>query len=129
MRWNLDTLGQFVPYIKQVVSEVNPRLISSLKMADLVERLGPVVAGKEDMVTALTSLRQDARFRMVGNMPVGPLLKLVGINLPEGTEPGDVAAAETPAEPDEEPEQDVEVEPRAQVQEVDELEEDEAASV
>jgi hypothetical protein len=90
-----------------------------------------VVAGQEDLVTALTTLRQDARFRMIGNMPVGPLLKLVGINLPDGLEPSDVAATEPPVEPDEEPEPDAEPEPepRPQVQEVDELEEDEAASV
>jgi len=104
--WGSSKLGQFVPYIKQVVAEVNPRMISSLKVTDLVDRLGPVIAGQEDLVTALTSLRQDARFRMVGNLPVAPLLKLVGINLPESTEPGDVAAAEAPieAEPDVEPE-------------------------
>lgn len=78
-----EQLGRFVPYLKEVVSEVNPRMLSSLKVADVVERLGPVLTGQDDMLSALTNLKEDASFKVIGNMPISPLLNLVGITLPE----------------------------------------------
>ncbi|MBK8905622.1 MAG: hypothetical protein IPM53_30855 [Anaerolineaceae bacterium] len=41
---NSQQLSQFGPYLQQVLAEVNPRMLSSLKVADVVEQLGPVVA-------------------------------------------------------------------------------------
>ncbi len=76
--------NQFVPYLRQVLADVNPRMFSSLKIADVVERLEPVVAGQQDLATALADLKQDAHFRVVGDMPIAPVLRLFGINLPEG---------------------------------------------
>ena len=72
-------IGQFLPYLKQMMSEVNPRAFSSLKIADVVDKLGPVVSGEQDLVTALNHLKQDASFRVVGDMPIGPLLRLLGV--------------------------------------------------
>ena len=82
--WMRNNLDNFRPYIQNVMAEVNPRLFSSLKVSDLMERLAPVISGKEDLSTSLDQLRQDANFRVVGDLPIVPILKLFGIELPEG---------------------------------------------
>jgi hypothetical protein len=74
--------GGFIPYIKDLFAEMNPRLLSGMKIADMVERLAPVVAGKKDLATALVNLKNDASFRVIGDLPVGPLLKMFGISIP-----------------------------------------------
>jgi hypothetical protein len=76
-------MGDLLPYVRQVLASTNPRILSSLKVADLVERLGPVLEGKEDLTTALTHIKNDANFRVIGELPVAPLLKAVGIHLDE----------------------------------------------
>ena len=76
---DLSKLSVFLPYLKQMAAEVNPRVCSSLKVADVVERLGAMVAGEEDLVTALNTLKNDATFRMVGDMPVSPVLSMLGV--------------------------------------------------
>lgn len=80
-RWGVRLL-EFVPYVRQVLTDVNPRMYSSLKVADLMDRLAPVVAGEEELVTALNSLREDTNFRVIGDLPLTPFLKLLGINVP-----------------------------------------------
>ncbi len=82
---SLNGLSQFLPYIQQILSGMNPRMISSLKVGDLIERLGPVIAGQEDLVSALSHLRQDTNFRVLGDLPIKPLLGLIGVNLPENS--------------------------------------------
>ena len=84
VNWMRDNLGSFAPYIQDIMTEVNPRVFSSLKVSDMVDRLTPVIAGKEDLATSLDQLRQDANFRVVGDLPVVPILKLFGINLGDG---------------------------------------------
>lgn len=69
----------FVPHIKQLVAETNPRLLSSMKIRDIVERLGALVAGEEDLVTSLNTLKDDTGFRVVGDLPVGPFLQMLGL--------------------------------------------------
>jgi hypothetical protein len=71
------------PYFEEAVADMNPRIFSSLKLADLMERLMPVVAGQEDAVTALNHLKSDANFRVVGNLPVAPLFRLLGLDVPQ----------------------------------------------
>jgi hypothetical protein len=78
--FQISSLGQFMPYIQQVLSEVNPRMFSSLRVSDLVERLEPVVAGREDLSSALNGIKEDASFRMVGDIPIKPLLGVLGFN-------------------------------------------------
>lgn len=73
------SLAAFGPFIQQALAEVNPRVFSSLKVSDLVERLGPVVAGQQDLVSALDQLRRDASFRVVGDLPLGPILQVLGL--------------------------------------------------
>lgn len=82
----LPKLSQFGPYLQQVLAELNPRMLSSLKVADVVERLGPVVAGEESLTQALGSLKADASFRVIGDMPVSPLLRLLGLEQGEAVE-------------------------------------------
>jgi hypothetical protein len=77
----LRVLGQFLPYIQQVLADVNPRMFSSLKVADVVEKLEPVIAGNEDLASALTSLKDDANFRVVGDLPIKSLLSFFGLNV------------------------------------------------
>ena len=96
VRWGARLL-EFMPYVRQVLDGVNPRLFASLKVADVVERLGPVVAGQQDLASALEALRNDGNFRVVGDLPVGPLLKLLGIDL-------SAAAAAAAVKPQSEPE-------------------------
>jgi hypothetical protein len=82
----LPQLSQFGPYLQQALAEVNPRMLSSLKVADVVERLSPVVAGEESLAKALNSLKADASFRVIGDMPVSPLLRLLGLGQSEAVE-------------------------------------------
>jgi hypothetical protein len=77
-------LAKFLPYIQQIMAETNPRVFSSLKLSDLVDRLGPVVAGQQDLADALSKLRNDANFRVVGDVPIGPLMNFFGIKLQKG---------------------------------------------
>ncbi len=79
----LPRLAEFGPYIRQALAGVNPRMFSSLKVVDLVDRLNPVIAGQETLVTALTNIKEDANFRVVGDIPIAPLLNLLGIKLPQ----------------------------------------------
>ena len=73
-------LTQFVPYLQTLVAETNPRVLSSLKVADIIERLGPVVAGQENLVTALNNIKEDASFRVIGDMPISPILRVLGLD-------------------------------------------------
>ena len=72
-------LTQFVPYLQTLVAETNPRVLSSLKVADIIERLGPVVAGQENLVSALNNIKEDASFRVIGDMPISPILRVLGL--------------------------------------------------
>jgi len=76
---DLSKLTVFLPYLKKMADDVNPRVFSSLKVSDIVERLGAMVTGEEDLVTALNTLKGDAAFRMVGDMPIGSVLNMMGI--------------------------------------------------
>ncbi len=88
---SLPSLSKFTPYLQQMMAEVNPRVFSSLKIKDVVDRLGSVIGGDEDMVTALNNIKQDATFRMVGDFPIGPLMTMLGLK--------ETAVSDTPAAP------------------------------
>jgi hypothetical protein len=92
--FQISKLSQFMPYIQQVLGEVNPRMFSSLKVADLVERLEPVVAGREDLASALNGIKQDANFRMVGDIPIKPLLGVLGFNFDASTPADDASLSD-----------------------------------
>ncbi|KAA3664614.1 MAG: hypothetical protein DWQ04_04835 [Chloroflexi bacterium] len=83
---NLTKLAQFKPYLQKVMADVNPRMFSSLKIKDVVERLGGVIGGDESVAEALTQLKQDASFRVVGDLPVGPVMEMLGLNVDGGEE-------------------------------------------
>ena len=89
----LPYLQQLTPSVQTVVKEVNPRVLSSLTLADVFERLAPVVAGQENLVTALEHIRQDASFRLLGDLPVKPLLGLLGIQNGAAAEIEDIAGS------------------------------------
>jgi len=75
----LPKVNALLPSIRQVAQEINPRMFSGLKVMDLMDRLTPVVAGKEDLVTALNNIKEDASFRVVGDIPVVPFLQFLGL--------------------------------------------------
>ncbi len=96
-------LSHLGPYFEEAVADMNPRIFSSLQLADLMERLMPVVAGQEDIVAALNHLKSDASFRVVGNLPVAPLFRLLGLETPQSGPSdmmmaGEEAASEAEAE-------------------------------
>ncbi len=72
------TLTRWLPYLQKALAEVNPRMLSSLKVADLMATMGDIVRGDSDLVGALQELRQDANFRVIGDMPVTTLLEMIG---------------------------------------------------
>lgn len=51
-----------------------------------MERLGGVIGGDESVAEALTQLKQDASFRVVGDLPVGPVMEMLGLNVDGGEE-------------------------------------------
>ncbi len=75
----LPYLQKLTPSVQTLMKEVNPRIFSGLTLSDVVERLGPVVDGQEDLVTALNHIRADSTFRVIGDMPIKPLLGMMGI--------------------------------------------------
>jgi uncharacterized membrane protein YqiK len=76
--FNLSALTQFRPYLQKVMADVNPRVFSSLKIKDVVERMSGVIGGDESVAEALANLKQDATFRVVGDLPVGPVMEMLG---------------------------------------------------
>lgn len=79
-RVELPQLRPFRPHLQTMMREMNPRVFSSLKVADALERLEAVVSGQEELATTLQQLREDAGFRMVADMPVGWLLRSIGLD-------------------------------------------------
>lgn len=88
-RW-LPQLTALLPAIQHVVQGINPRIFSSLTVKDLVDRLTPVIAGKENLVTALNNIKGDANFRVVGDIPVLPCLQLLGLPIHTGDDIGPI---------------------------------------
>lgn len=72
-------LPAFAPYLQQIVAEINPRMLGSLTVSSLVEHLTGVVNGDKELSQALADLRQDGSFRVIGDLPVLPILRLVGL--------------------------------------------------
>jgi hypothetical protein len=73
------SLPAFVPYLQQMVAEVNPRMLGSLTVSALVEHLAGVVNGQKELSQALADLRQDGSFRVIGDLPVLPILRMIGL--------------------------------------------------
>ncbi|MEZ4681228.1 MAG: hypothetical protein R2932_44140 [Caldilineaceae bacterium] len=78
--WQSFNLAQWLPYLQQALTEMNPRMLSSLKVSDFMETLGEVVSGQSDLVEALQDLRQDANFRVIGDLPVSALFGMLGLH-------------------------------------------------
>jgi hypothetical protein len=72
-------MDSLMPAVRQVVKEVNPRMLAGMSVADLTERLGAVVSGQEDLATALGKLQADGTFRLIGDLPVMPILRGMGV--------------------------------------------------
>ncbi len=73
-------MGGLLPHMRTLLADVNPRMLSSLKVNDVVEQLGTVVSGDASLTEAVTQLKTDATFRVIGDMPVQPFLKLLGVS-------------------------------------------------
>lgn len=71
--------ANLLPHMRSLLANVNPRMMSSLKVNDVVEQLGPVVNGDATLADALNQIKSDASFRVIGDMPVQPFLKFLGV--------------------------------------------------
>ncbi len=91
---------KLLPAIRTALSQVNPRMFSSMRIADLVDRLGPVVAGEGPLVDALAGLKADAQFRMVGDLPLAPFLHVLGFDPQETSEQVDDSVLASASLPD-----------------------------
>lgn len=69
----------FMPFIRNLVKEMNPRMFGRLTLAELAEHLAPVIEGRSDLVTALNGLRESTGFRMIADLPIASLLERLGI--------------------------------------------------
>ena len=96
----MANLARLRPFLAETMASMNPRMFSSLKVADLVEHMTPVVAGQEDLASALSGLKSDANFRVVGDLPIGPFLKLLGFDLPESHQADEDVVMDAAAEVD-----------------------------
>ena len=76
---SLPLLGELRPHLQTVLQEVNPRILSTLKVGDVVERLQAVVSGQENLATALTNLKNESSFRVIGDLPVQPFISWLGL--------------------------------------------------
>ena len=82
--FDIAKLTQFRPYLQKLMAGMNPRMFSTLKIKDVVERLGGVIGGDESVAEALTNLKQDASFRIVGDLPIGPVMEMLGMSPENG---------------------------------------------
>jgi hypothetical protein len=78
----MPALQALLPAVQSTLANVNPRMLSSLSVNDVVEKLAPVISGDTDLVTALGQIKQDASFRVIGDMPIAPILSLFGVKMP-----------------------------------------------
>ena len=76
----LQKFGAVVPHLRTMLTDVNPRMLASLTVNDVVNKLGEVTNGDATLIEALAGIRQDANVRMIGDLPVQPFLKLLGID-------------------------------------------------
>lgn len=58
----------------KISQDVNPRMLASLTIADVVERAAPLLEGESDVATFLKGLKNDTNFNVIANIPVGRLL-------------------------------------------------------
>jgi hypothetical protein len=77
--------------LQQVVDNVEPRILAGMNVADLVEEAEKFVRGEVDLTEALENLRTDSSFRVLGNLPVMPILRSLGLlagigSMPQGVE-------------------------------------------
>ena len=86
-------LPRLMPFAHKVIGEMNPRAFSSLTLAGFMDSLLPVLAGREDLLTAVQKLREKASFRIIADAPVAVVAELLGIKLPEAKHGDDSVVA------------------------------------
>lgn len=65
--------------LQQIVAGIEPRILAGMNVADLVEEAEKLFRGEVDLTEALENLRADSSFRILGNLPVMPLLRSLGL--------------------------------------------------
>lgn len=81
-------LPEILPFLRDAISAVNPRVLAGMTVADLFAHLQSVVTGREDILEALDKLQADASFRVIGDLPVEPFLQMLGIGSAEAKSNG-----------------------------------------
>lgn len=85
--------SKLLPFVHKLVRGMNPRVLSSLTVAQMLDQLMPVLQGEQDLLSALNGLRESAQFRMIAEVPVQPLLEQFGLRTGANDETALVAAA------------------------------------
>ncbi|MGB1253759.1 MAG: SPFH domain-containing protein, partial [Candidatus Promineifilaceae bacterium] len=75
----MSSFGTILPHLRSMMSDVNPRMLASLTVNDVVEKLSMVQSGDTTLMNALAGIKQDANVRMIGDMPIQPFLKMLGV--------------------------------------------------
>jgi hypothetical protein len=86
--------GSLRPALQQVIAGIEPRILAGMNVADLVEEAGKVFSGEVELTEALENLRADTSFRVLGNLPVIPLLRSLGLLVGMGNPPEPVQTIE-----------------------------------
>lgn len=80
---NMPDLGSLLtkvlPTVQSVVSQMQPTIFSTLTVAGLVEAITPALTGQADVVETINSLKEQAGFRMIADIPVAGILRQFGI--------------------------------------------------
>lgn len=70
---------RFLPVLQETAAEIEPRILAGMSVGDLINEMAGVVSGQTELSAAIEKLRGDASFRVIGNLPVGSLLRTLGL--------------------------------------------------
>ncbi|HFQ95311.1 MAG TPA: hypothetical protein ENK30_01940 [Anaerolineae bacterium] len=81
-------LAALKPLIQKTIAEINPRVLAGMTVGDLLARMAEVASGDATLTEALSRLQDDASVRLMGNLPVSPLLSALGVTSPGTSDNG-----------------------------------------
>ncbi|NTV30992.1 hypothetical protein HGA91_03385 [candidate division WWE3 bacterium] len=78
-----SSLVSIMARVRGVLGEIDPRVFSNLSLADALEQVEQLMQGETDVVSAINRIRERANFQLIGSIPIGGILSLLGLNLNE----------------------------------------------
>lgn len=91
----MSMLQKLAPTAKKWLAGLAPTALTSMKVSDLVNELGPVVAGDKTLAEGLQKLKAHANFRMFANWDLSQILPFLGMG--SGSDTATEVAAANPA--------------------------------